>query len=87
MKADGSVERKKARLVVDRHRQRHGIDYAETFALVAKMVTIRALLAIAPMHNWETFYDDDMLKEVYMKMPLRVCYVGLYSKSFKHFYF
>ncbi|XP_071695220.1 uncharacterized protein [Rutidosis leptorrhynchoides] len=75
--ADGTVDKKKTRLVVDGNRQRKGIDYAETFALLAKMVTVRSLLAVDAMYEWNvcqmdvsnTFIHGHLLKEVYMKIP------------------
>jgi len=44
-KQDGSINKYKARLVVRGCEQRHGIDYEEIFAPVARYETIRAFLA------------------------------------------
>ncbi|MCO5614144.1 hypothetical protein L7F22_068425 [Adiantum nelumboides] len=44
---DGSVSRYKARLVAKRYAQTYGIDYEKTFALVAKMATIKPVIAVA----------------------------------------
>ncbi|GJV13072.1 gag-pol polyprotein [Tanacetum coccineum] len=52
-KSDGSIERYKARLVVKMYSQEYGMDYEETFALVAKMTTVRTSIAVASSRKWE----------------------------------
>ncbi|GJY37178.1 zinc finger, CCHC-type containing protein, partial [Tanacetum coccineum] len=51
MKVDGTIDKFKARLVIQDFRQKEGIDYFDTYAPVARITTIGILLALAAIHN------------------------------------
>lgn len=51
-KTYGSIDRYKTRLVAKTYTQTYEIDYQETFALVAKMNSIRVLLSVVANKGW-----------------------------------
>ncbi len=77
LRSDGTLDRYKARLVALGNRQEYGVDYEETFAPMAKMTTIRTVLAIAASQGWSlhqmdvknAFLHGDLKEDIYMTPP------------------
>ena len=68
-KADGSIDRYKACLVVKGYTQKEGIDYEETFSPVVRFTSIRLLLAIVINLNLELHQMD--VKTSFLKWRAR----------------
>ena len=77
LRADGSVERFKSRLVAQGFSQKVGQDYDETFSPVVRFESIRSIIAIAIQNDMllhqmdvtSAFLNGDLQEEVYMSQP------------------
>ncbi|GJT49951.1 retrovirus-related pol polyprotein from transposon TNT 1-94 [Tanacetum coccineum] len=77
MKADGTVDKYKARLVIQGFRQREGLDYFILISPVTRITSIRMIIAIAALRNLEihqmdvktAFLNGDLEEEIYMNQP------------------
>ena len=63
----GMVIRNKARLVAQGFTQIEGLDFGETYAPVARLESIRILLAYAAHHDFNLYQMD--VKSAFLKAP------------------
>jgi len=76
--ADGSMNIYKTKFVAKGYAQIYGINYEETYSLLAKMITIKVIIATIVAKGWSShqmdvknvFLHGDLQKEVYMEQPL-----------------
>jgi hypothetical protein len=75
--ANGFVNRYKTRLVAKGSAQTYGINYEETYSPVAKMTTLRIIIAMAATKGWllhqmdvkNVFLHGELHEEMYMEQP------------------
>ena len=77
LRPDGTIEKYKARLVAKGFTQKEGEDFFDTYSPVARITTIRVLLALAAsyglrVHQMDvkmTFLYGELEEEIYMEQP------------------
>ncbi|GKA07424.1 zinc finger, CCHC-type containing protein [Tanacetum coccineum] len=91
LKVDGTVEKFKARLVIQGFKQKSGIYYFDTYAPVIRVSTIRLLIVVASIHSLiihqmdvkRAFLNGELEEEVYMNQPLGFILPGNENKVCK----
>lgn len=89
--SDGSINKYKSRLVVKVYIQRHGIYFEEVFAPVARIETIRFIIALAATNGWEihhldvktAFLHGDLKETVFVSQPEGFKVKGSEDKVYK----
>ncbi|GKB70172.1 ribonuclease H-like domain, reverse transcriptase, RNA-dependent DNA polymerase [Tanacetum coccineum] len=89
--AKGNIIKYKARLVAKGYVQEQGIDFDEVFAPVARIETVRLILALAAYHGWQVHHLDvksaflhgDLKEEVYVTQPEGFVQQGNSGKVYK----
>ncbi|GKD73074.1 zinc finger, CCHC-type containing protein [Tanacetum coccineum] len=89
LKVDGTVEKFMERLVIQDFKQKSGIDYFDTYAPVARISTIRLLIAMTSIHSLiihemdvkTAFLNGELEEEIYMNQPLGFILPGNENKG------
>ena len=79
MKADGSLDKFKVRLVAKGFQQHASVDFLDTFSPVVKASTIQIIFTLVVAYNWDilqidinnAFLNGILHEDVYMCQPKR----------------
>ncbi|KAF3644127.1 hypothetical protein FXO38_03061 [Capsicum annuum] len=80
IKLDGTIDKYKARLVVEGFKQKEGLDYFDTYLPVTRITSIRMLITLAAVYGLEihqmnvktAFLNGELKEEIYMKLPMGI---------------
>ena len=75
MKADGTIDKYKARLVVKGFKQKKDLDYFDIYSVVTRITSIQMLIALAAVYDLEihqidvktAFLNEELEEEIYME--------------------
>ena len=75
LKLDGTIDKFKAHLIDKGYKQKHNVDYFDTYSPVTRIASIRILLSIASIYKLvvhqmdvkTTFLNGDLEEEIYME--------------------
>jgi hypothetical protein len=85
LRPDGTIDKYKAKLVAKGYTQKEGVDFFDTYSLVARLTTIRVLLSLAASHGLlvhqidvkTAFLNGELEEEIYLYGSTgRVCSKG-----------
>ncbi|RVW98283.1 Retrovirus-related Pol polyprotein from transposon RE1 [Vitis vinifera] len=90
LNSNGSINKHKARLVVKGYAQMFRVDFSETFAPVARLDTIRMLLALAAQKGWNihqmdvksAFLNGYLEEEIFVEQPEGFIVKGMEEKVY-----
>ena len=91
MKAGGSIDKYKTRLIIKSYKQKEGLYYFDTYSPVTRISSIRMLIVIAAILNLEihqmdvktAFLNSDLDEEIYMEQPEGFIVPGQEKKVFR----
>ena len=86
-KVDGSTDKYKARLVAKGYSKKEGIDYEDNFSPIAKLNTVRVMIALATKYNWKIYWLDVKYAFLNGKFNVEVYLVhleGFVNKGHEH---
>ena len=75
LQTNGTIDKYKAHLVAKLYRQNEGLDFFDTYSPITRIISIRMLIAIDAIHNFEihqmdvkiAFLNGDLDEEIYME--------------------